>query len=405
MNAQTPGAGPHIRIAQMIQSVDAPAGGTSTAFLGVLGAIRTQPGFTVRAFSTAPPAGDPHQAHIARDRAALGEDSWRLAATFGRSIRPGQLGRDVALAAEAKQFDLLHLHGLWSPDLLHAANAARRAGIPYVWQPHGMLVRAAIRQKRLKKELFLALGLRRALIEAAAIIFCTREEREQSVPPRAIPPKRMHVVALPLELPGGLPPRGAMRAAARERFDIPVDAPTVVFMGRLHHVKRVELAMDAVAAASRTLADLHLLLLGDGEAEYVAGLKAHAAKLGIAGRVRFAGFISGADKWPALAAGDVLTLNSKHENFGFVAVEALCVGTIPVMTSNLALAPELAGVDGGISCEATAEALAASYVGAIRHPDRAGMVERGMVWVREHLSAAAVGGELAGLYRAVLARR
>jgi len=397
-------SGEPVRVAQMIQSVDAPAGGTSTAFLGVVGTVRAQPGFSVRAFSTAPPQGDPHWADIRRGRESHGEQSWDLSTTFGRTLRPGGLGKRVAGEISAGRVDVLHLHGLWSPDLLHAAQAARRAGVPYVWQPHGMLVRAAINQKRLKKELFLALGLRRALVNAAAIVYCTREEQEQSVPPRAVARERMHVVPLPLELPQNLPSRQEMRCSARERFNIPQDAPTVVFMGRLHHVKRVELAMDALAEASRTLPTAHLLLLGDGDPDYVASLKAHAARLGIESRVRFAGFISGSDKWPALAAGDVLTLNSKHENFGFVAVEALCVGTPPVMTSNLALAPELAGVDGGVSCQGTAAALGRAYVNIIRHPDPASVVQRGMAWVGENLSAAAVGRTLGGVYRAILAR-
>ena len=394
--------GATLRIAQVIQSVDAPAGGTSTAFLGVVGALRAQPGLSVRAFSTPPPAGDPHWGAIEKDRRDFGYASWTLSAGVGRYFQTGALGLAVGAAITAGEVDLLHLHGLWCPDLVHSARVARRASVPVVWQPHGMLVGAAIRQKRLKKEVFLATGLRRALCDARAIIYCTREEQEQSLPPRAIPRACMHVVPLPLDAPAGLPARAEMQAAARARFGIPAAAKTVVFMGRLHPVKRVELAMEAVADASRSLPDLHLLLVGDGEAEYVSRLRALAARLGIAGRVCFAGFVSGADKWGALAAGDVLTLNSKHENFGFVAVEALCVGTLPVMTSNLALAPELAGVDGGISCEATPHALAAAYVRAIGHPDREGLVSRGQAWVAEHLSARAVGRSLDGLYRALL---
>jgi len=393
------------RIAQVIQSVDAPAGGTSTAFLGVVGALRAQPGLSVRAFSTPPPAGDPHWGAIERDRRDVGDASWTLPAGVGRFFRTGELGRAVGAAVVAGEIDLLHLHGLWCPDLVHSARVARRASVPVVWQPHGMLVAAAIRQKRLKKEVFLAAGLRRALRDARAIIYCTREEQEQSRPPRGVRPERTHVVPLPLDAPLGLAPRAQMQADARARFAIPPQARAVVFMGRLHPVKRVELAMQAIAQSSAALPDLHLLLIGDGDAGYVGTLRALAGQLGIAGRVHFAGFVQGADKWAALAAGDVLTLNSKHENFGFVAVEALCVGTLPVMTSNLALAPELAAVDGGVSCEPTATALGKAFVRAIGHPDREGMVARGQAWVAEHLSTGAVGRSLERLYRAVLARR
>lgn len=394
-----------IRIAQVSPSVDAPSGGTTTAFLGVLSATRAQPGLDVRAVSTAPPEGDPNWQSIRHDQVGRGAAAWLLAPDAGRTLFPAALGRETAAAVRSGQFDLVHLHGIWSPDLLHIAAAAHKTGVPYLWQPHGMLVRTAVAQKRLKKELFLAVGMAKALRNAAALIYCTAEERDQSRPPSGIPASRQHVVPLPVEVPADLPPRPEMAAAARKRFNLPAAAPAVVFMGRLHPVKQVELTLQAVAIASKSIPDLHLVLIGDGEPDYVSALKAAAAQLGIADRVRWPGFVLGSEKWTSLAAGDVLTLNSKHENFGFVAVEALCVGTAPVLTSNLALAPELAAAGGGVSCEPTAAALAAAYVQTLGNPDRDSMVRRGREWVDAHLSAHAVGSTLTALYRSVAAKQ
>lgn len=391
-----------IRVLHLIQSVNAQAGGTATAFLGLLDALREHSHVHALAVSTPPPDGDPAWATINADRRARGEAAWTLMNGQGRLLWPGPLGTAARRLLLSNDADLLHIHGLWSPDLLGAARAAQAARVPYVWQPHGMLVRAALDQKRLKKQAFMALGMRSALLGAAAIVYCSADERSRSIPPRGYPESSQHVIPLPLHLPVGLPSRATMRAEARRRFDIPADAPTIVFMGRLHHVKRLELTFEALERASRTLPDLHLLLLGEGEAEYAAQLRALAERLGIAHRVRFAGFISGDGKWPALAAADVLTLNSKHENFGFVAVEALCVGTVPVLTDNLALAPELARVRGGFACGQTPESLAAAYMEALREPDPGAVVDRGMAWVREHLSAAAVADSLERLYRRLL---
>ncbi|MBX3402812.1 MAG: glycosyltransferase [Phycisphaeraceae bacterium] len=391
-----------IRVLHLIQSVNAQAGGTATAFLGLLDALREHSQVHVLAVSTPPPEGDPAWATIRADRRARGESAWTLVKGQGRLLWPGPLGNAARHLLLSNKADLLHIHGLWSPDLLGAAQAAQAERVRYVWQPHGMLVRAALDQKKLKKRVFMALGMRAALERAAAIVYCSTDERSRSIPPAGYPAADQHVIPLPLHLPVGLPSRAQMRAEARRRFDIPADAPTVVFMGRLHHVKRLELAFEAVGRASRTLPNLHLLLLGEGEADYAAHLRALAESLGIAQRVRFAGFISGDDKWPALAAADILTLNSKHENFGFVAVEALCVGTVPVLTDNLALAPELAGVGGGFSCGQTPDDLAAAYIEALRASPRDDVVARGMAWVREHLSAAAVAGSLEGLYRRLL---
>lgn len=303
-------------------------------------------------------------------------------------------------AVEAGEIDLLHIHGLWSPDLLAAGLACLRRGVPYVWEPHGMLVREAYAQKRLKKEIFMAVGMRRALLGAAALVFVTDEERDHSLIPRGIGPDRQHVVPLPVRMPldaaAGSP---AYRAESRKRFSIGADEPCIVFMGRLHPVKRVEMAIDALALLRASQPRVRLLLIGGGDDAYVQSLRQHARRVtGGDDAVVFAGWVQGEDKWQALAAGDVLTLNSLHENFGFVAVEALCVGTMPVLTSNLAIAAEMRS--GGVAevCEPGAPALADGWSKALAANPGGAVLERGRAWVREHLGVEAVGRRLFKLY-------
>ncbi len=193
------------RIAHLIETMDVQAGGTSTAFLNTFAAIREQPFCQpVHAFTRRPPTTDPSM-----QRVQAAPDAWSLADGLGRYVIPGDLGRLVARAAQSRSFDLLHIHGLWSPDLLAAAQACARAGIPYVWEPHGMLVREAYQQKRLKKELFMTFGMRTSLRNAAALVFVTAEERDHSMIPRGIGPDRLHVVRAGRRTPGhrlGRPP-------------------------------------------------------------------------------------------------------------------------------------------------------------------------------------------------------
>ena len=54
-------------------------------------------------------------------------------------------------------YDIVHIHALWSPILSKIANAARRFGVKVVWSPHGMLTPWALRNKWWKKFLGLAL--------------------------------------------------------------------------------------------------------------------------------------------------------------------------------------------------------------------------------------------------------
>jgi glycosyltransferase involved in cell wall biosynthesis len=151
-----------------------------------------------------------------------------------------------------------------------------------------------------------------------------------------------------------------------------------------------------------------VLLIGGGEDAYTRTLRDRAASLGLGERAIFAGWAQGDDKWLALAAGDVLTLNSVHENFGFVAVEALCVGTMPVLTSNLAIAAEMKAGRVAEVAEPDAGALAAAWARAIEGNGGIGglaVMGRGREWVRANLSVEAIGEKLETLYSSVTATR
>ena len=68
------------------------------------------------------------------------------------------------------------------------------------------------------------------------------------------------------------------------------------------------------------------------EKRILAELKALAAKLGLADRVRFAGFIADADLADYYRAADLFVLSSRYEPFGMIAIEAMACGTPTVVT-------------------------------------------------------------------------
>ncbi len=386
-----------LRVAHVIQSVDAPAGGTSTAFLELFGALAERADLGVRAFTCRPGAGDPAKKIIG----AAPAGRWVLAARAGRFLVSGPLGRRVANEAAAGGFDLLHIHGLWSPDLVAAARACRRAGIPYVWQPHGMLMQRAMNHKPLKKRAFLALGLRSLLRDAAAFIFATREEMEGSVLPDGAAHGAAHVVPLPLTVPTDPGRIDSLGREGRRRFDLAPSDTAIVFAGRLHPVKRIEMTLEAFAIAARSRPDLRLLLLGRGDAEYTQSLRALAERLGVGVRVTFAGWVDGDDKWRALAAAAALVLNSRFENFGYVIAEALGIGTPVVVTENLAVASEVRAVDPGLVAAPNADALAGALLTLLGRADLPRLSGRARQWVADMLSPQTVAAQLADLYRTV----
>jgi glycosyltransferase involved in cell wall biosynthesis len=97
--------------------------------------------------------------------------------------------------------------------------------------------------------------------------------------------------------------------------------PSVIVLGRLVPHKRVELAMDAVAA----LPGATLTVVGHGYWE--PQLRAYADRLGIAEAVTFTGFVDDVTKHRLLAAAWVHALPSVKEGWSLAVVESAAHGT------------------------------------------------------------------------------
>ncbi len=405
-----------LRVVHVTESITASAGGTSTAFVELIEALRTQQAAgtaTVRAVAQHLPAGDAAAQWIAGHEPGL----WLWTGPPGK-LRPGALAARAIGLIERGEVDVIHLHGLWLIDLVAIARAARRRGVTVVWQPHGMLVRDALAHKRLKKLAFLTLGLGRELARCAAAIFTSENERDTSnlallgrATRREIVPLPVPIVAREDQLPA-LAEAGRARWLSAEANDpertlmggqhVPdFTTPLLVFMGRLHPVKRIELTLRAFALIRQQLPAAKLLLIGSGEPPYAQSLHVLASELGVAPGLLWAGWLSGADKWRALAAGDALMINSEFENFGYAIVEALVAKTPAIMTDNLSLARAVQEIGAGVSTPATPEGLAAGALAVLSRSDRREMGLRGRRWVEVNFSRQAVGTRLVDLYRAL----
>lgn len=379
-----------MKILHAIEGARAASGGTTSAYFNLLEAVATHADLDVRGCCPAPASDDASNTTI-RDAPA---GRFELTGPPGR-IRPGVFGR--RLAQLVTSCDVLHLHGVWSPDLVHGALAAIEAGVPTVWQPHGMLLPDARSKSSLKKSLFMKLGLARALRGAAAIVGATEHETAESQLPVGSSDVKRFTVPLPVRSPERHT-LDALRAAGRARyFQSHPDARQVVFVGRLHPVKRVELTLDALAQAPNT----YLTIFGPGDDQYVATLREHATRAHVADRASFAGWLAPADRWEVLAAADALVINSVHENFGYVVAEAAACKTPVAMTDNLSLADEARKHGFAKVASADPHDLGCAMFAAADPAARAALGDAGRRWVESELSLTAVGLQLAAVYRAI----
>ena len=130
----------------------------------------------------------------------------------------------------------------------------------------------------------------------------------------------------------------ASRDEARRRFVLPLDAPLLGSVARLHPEKNLESAIRLLARR----ADWHLALAGQGE--HRAILEAVARELNVAQRVHFLGELRPEEVAILLKGLDVFVFPTRMETFGLAAVEA-AQAQVPVVASDIAVMREVLMVD------------------------------------------------------------
>jgi glycosyltransferase involved in cell wall biosynthesis len=117
----------------------------------------------------------------------------------------------------------------------------------------------------------------------------------------------------------------------------------VLFVSSLWRYKNAAGLIRAFAAAKAELGDRQLVLVGpDRDREYVAELRALAARMDIAEDVVWVGGVPLAETVPFYRCADVFVYPSFNETFGLPILEAMACGC-PVVTSNTTAMPETAG--------------------------------------------------------------
>ena len=111
----------------------------------------------------------------------------------------------------------------------------------------------------------------------------------------------------------------ADREAVRRRWNIPEDAPVVLFCAKLQPWKRPQDVLHAFVRAE--LPNSYLVFAGDGAMR--SALESEVVSLKISDRVRFLGFVNQSQLPETYAASDIFVLASEYEPFGVVVNESM----------------------------------------------------------------------------------
>jgi glycosyltransferase involved in cell wall biosynthesis len=180
--------------------------------------------------------------------------------------------------------DILHCHGLFPPGYLGAL-ARKHLDAPVVLTSHGgdlHLDNIRLRKPGVKEKII------QGLEAADALIAISRFTREGY---RRLCPQERRVV----DIPNGVDLDTLTTAVPRPARWDPAIVPSryLLFLGRLHHRKGVDVLLRALASVPDR-GEVQLVIAGDGADRGL--LETMAAKLGLNRRVRFVGGVAGAQK-------------------------------------------------------------------------------------------------------------
>ncbi len=160
-------------------------------------------------------------------------------------------------------------------------------------------------------------------------------------------------------------------------------------------MKRVELLLNAWPEIRQRRPNARLVIAGNGEPAYVAGLRARASSLGDS--VSFVGYVEGDSKRTLLQNARVFALPSLHENFGIAVLEALAGGLPVVVSPEVQLSSFVSEHSLGVVSQPAL--LAESVVAALEDRVlRERCRKQGPALVSRYFSPRAIGEQLLAMY-------
>ena len=262
------------------------------------------------------------------------------------------------------------------------------AGVPYVVSPRGMLEGGSMGHHRYRKMLGYHLLEKRGL-RRAAFLHATSAEEHAALSALSLDPE---IVMVPN---GVAPPETGTNPEFRSQHGLPAESPLVVYLGRLHPTKRLDLLVAAFAAARHQLPEIELVIAGRADG-------VEPSQFGGEG-IHLLGQISEKDKWSLLEETDVLVMCSDSESFGLSVVEALARG-MPVVVTKTCPWEAVERHRLGFWVEQSVSEIAMAIVEMLTDGAEAReMGARGRELVARDYQWSSIGTEMAALYQRALA--
>lgn len=299
---------------------------------------------------------------------------------FRHSVSPALLR---VLPSYIQWANVVHLTAVYSFPTFPTLFFCRLFNKPVVWSPRGALQRWEGTSRVVRKWVWESICQKLAPRNNLVLHVTSQAEADQS---RKRFPRLRAVV-----IPNGVDvPQILRRKASNGRLRL-------LYLGRLHPIKGIELLLEACGIVGELSPDWHLYIAGTGSPSYVDFLKTKVQELGLSKQVEFVGEVFEEKKEALFARSDVALVPSHVENFGIVVAESLA-HAVPVIASKGTPWIGLETNRCGLWVDNDPESLATA-IRKIRTLPLQEMGQRGRDWMEKDFSWESLSGEMLALYR------
>lgn len=260
---------------------------------------------------------------------------------YGEGIKyaPGMykwLQRHVA------DYDLVHIHGIFSWSSFAASNACQTQSVPYILRPLGSLDPWSLRQKAIRKKILMWLWGRRMANKACRVHYTSGREQQASELGR----KLGRGVVVPNAVESSQLDHSRSKDLLKNAVPVLAGARYTLFLGRLVPKKKLGLLIRSFSRLPPSKSQ-KLVIAGTGEPVYIEKLKRLVAETQSADRIVFLGWVEGELKTALLQECALFVLVSDNENYGISVAEAMAAGRAVVVNKNVYLCRQIGEATAG----------------------------------------------------------
>jgi glycosyltransferase involved in cell wall biosynthesis len=298
------------------------------------------------------------------------------------------------LKQEISKYELVHIHTIFSYTSYIAARYCRAFGIPYIVTPHGALDAYCLKQKWVRKQIYLTCFGFEAFKRASAIHCASSMEKAEVA--RLISHRNIQVVPFGTDEP-------KTYEASNEHFFKTNNRQIILFLGRIHPIKGIEFLIEAAGRLRAQRNDFIIAICGNADCHYGKKLQSMVKQRKLDDCFCFLGFLKGPEKTQFLLRSSCLVLPSHHENFGVSVIEAMACGLPVIISDKTGLADSVVSSGGGMVVRNQISEIESAIKNYLDHPEfRSQVGEKGKKLVEKEYRWRKVVGQMVDLYNKAL---